>query len=202
MSTKRTKKQPNKETTPTSASKTLVYKPIPVRERPKHIPVVERMKSYDIDTSIPNKYKPYKYNDPIALANRIDEYFKEAEEKHLPVTMSGLAVYLDISRVTLVNYEKTYPDCKELFSAIKRARNKVEASFEGKLVSGMPATGLIFGLKNNFGWKDNLQLDVLVNNDSVFNKEAILNASKELLLELGDGVNSSLNDHSDNNDSK
>lgn len=147
------------------------------------IPLAERMLSYDIDTSVPNKYKPYKYNDPRELAKRIDDYFKVCTDERRPFTMSGLAYYLELSRKTLLNYEKIFPNCVELFSAIKRARMRVEGSLDEKLVSGMPATGLIFALKNNFGWKDQMQLDVTSNGESVFDKESILNASKELLLE-------------------
>ncbi len=144
------------------------------------IPLAERMNTNSIEV---RSGRPFKYNDPLILASRINEYFIVCEEEHKPVTMSGLALHLELSRSSLINYEHHFPNCKELFHAIKNARLRVEASYEGKLVSGIPATGLIFGLKNNFGWKDQMQLDVTSNGESLFDKESILNASRELLLD-------------------
>lgn len=127
--------------------------------------------------------RAFLYDDPLVLKERIEDYFVVMKEENRPPTMSGLAVHLNISRSTLINYEKHYPSNKDLFHAIKFARARVESSLDEKIVSGMPATGLIFNLKNNFGWKDQMQLDVTSNGQSLFDRESILLASKELLME-------------------
>lgn len=142
----------------------------------------EESKTIDlVDKNIFNGRR-FKYDDPIVLENKINEYFAKCDEDSLPYTMSGLAYHLNIQRKTLLNYEKYYPTYKSLFSPVKKARQKIEAQMEMRLISGMPATGLIFNLKNNFEWKDNVQLDVGVNSSTIFDASSILSASKELLL--------------------
>lgn len=126
----------------------------------------------------------FKYDDPAVLRERIEDYFTTIKEENRPATMSGLALHLNISRPTLANYEKHYPLNSNLFGAIKMARARVEASLDEKLVSGMPATGMIFNLKNNFGWKDQHQLDVTSNGASVFDNESLRLASQEILSSI------------------
>ena len=69
-------------------------------------------------------------------------------------TVCGLADYLGIHRKTLLEYEE-----KEEFSdTIKRAKNKIELYLEENLY-GNNVAGLIFNLKNNFGWKDKQEIE-------------------------------------------
>lgn len=87
----------------------------------------------------------------------IDDYF-DGEEIH---TVCGLALALRFdSRQSLINYEGK----DEFLDTIKRAKMRIEAEYEGRLVSGKAnVAGLIFNLKNNFSWKDAQQHDLTVN---------------------------------------
>jgi hypothetical protein len=73
-------------------------------------------------------------------------------QKHYSIT--GLANFLETSRETLINYEER----PEFFDTIKGAKDKVEQYWEGLLI-GANATGPIFNLKNNYGWKDKTEVD-------------------------------------------
>jgi len=54
-----------------------------------------------------------------------------------------------MDRRTLLNYSKD----DKFFPTIKKAKRKIEAYLEEKLVTD-GGTGIIFNLKNNYGWKD------------------------------------------------
>lgn len=71
------------------------------------------------------------------------------EIKQFAPTMSGLALSLGVDRKTITNYANK----DEFFPTIKKARAKVEVALEQGLY-GKSVTGLIFNLKNNFGWAD------------------------------------------------
>lgn len=67
-----------------------------------------------------------------------------------PYTITGLAVWLDTDRDTLIRYES-----KEAFyDAIKRAKSKIHSFWESALYEDKKAAGVIFNLKNNWAWKD------------------------------------------------
>jgi hypothetical protein len=94
--------------------------------------------------------------------NRIKDDSGKYEKKAIqvkeiirPFTITGLAVALDTSRETLLNYE----DRKEFFDTIKRAKEKIHNFTEEKLF-GNNATGVIFNLKNNYDWKDKSALEL------------------------------------------
>lgn len=72
-----------------------------------------------------------------------------------PYTMSGLAYHMGIDRDTLINYGKR----DGFFGTVKRARDKVHADVERRLMEDAP-TGAIFNLKNNFGWKDKTEQEI------------------------------------------
>ena len=67
-----------------------------------------------------------------------------------PYTITGLAVALDTSRETLMNYEKK----EKYFDTIKRAKEMCHNYAEDSLFIGKNPTGAIFNLKNNYGWED------------------------------------------------
>lgn len=124
--------------------------------------------------------RPPLYEEPEVMAAAIDEYFVyiKGEEKEIPIkstdkkgkettkfiteivrypepaTVTGLILYLGFShREALSDYEK-----REGFSDIvRRARMRVEHSYECKLSSNLP-TGSIFALKN-MGWKDKTEVE-------------------------------------------
>jgi len=100
--------------------------------------------------------RPLKFKTPEELENAVNQYFAECEVKEKPKTMSGLALALGIDRKTLVNYSNK----DEYFHTIKRARQIVEQQNEEMLVSGKgSATGIIFNMKNNFGWVDKTEVE-------------------------------------------
>lgn len=54
-----------------------------------------------------------------------------------------------------MQYEKN----SEFSDAIKKAKTKIEESLEQRLLDGKNVVGVIFNLKNNFGWKDQQQVE-------------------------------------------
>ena len=82
-----------------------------------------------------------------------------------PFTFTGLAVFLDTTRRTLLDYESGQYDEEgedgEKFShSIKRAKAIIEQSLEENMINNPKPTGIIFNLKNNFGWRDRTEVDV------------------------------------------
>lgn len=76
-----------------------------------------------------------------------------------PYTVAGLAVYLECSEDTLLNYAKDKRHQKGFFGAIKRAKDIIYGYKQEFLYSGKNPTGAIFDLKNNYGWKDKTEVD-------------------------------------------
>lgn len=115
--------------------------------------------------------KPLRFKTPEELQDAIDEYFAFCDNRistfysakadgvvevldPAPYTMAGLARVLGISRQCLSEYShrEHYGD------AIKAAREKVHEDVERRLME-KNATGAIFNLKNNFGWRDSSQIE-------------------------------------------
>lgn len=69
-------------------------------------------------------------------------------------TVAGLSLALGMSRQALLDYEKK----DEFLDTVKRAKQRIEASIEQRLF-GNSVTGVIFNLKNNFGWKDKTETE-------------------------------------------
>ena len=91
----------------------------------------------------------------------IKEYFVICDEKEKPYTMSGLAYALDMDRKSLLNYSKD----EQFVPTIKKAKEKVEQQLEENALSGKAnATFTIFNLKNNYGWIDKQEQEVVTNN--------------------------------------
>ena len=110
-----------------------------------------------------------KYKTQEQLQKGIDKYFKECDEDKRPYTISGLALSLGIDRSTLVRYTD-----RDLFATqIKEAKQKVQAQLEENALMGKGnAVFTIFNLKNNYGWKDSVE----VNDNRELNKvEELLN---------------------------
>lgn len=120
--------------------------------------------------------RPLKFKSAKQLQEKIDEYFESCYEERWimdqegkwhpvidrhgniekvmvrPFTISGLAVHLETSRQTLVNYENN----AEFFDTIKKAKARIENYTEEQLynTSAKNMVGIIFNLKNNYGWQD------------------------------------------------
>jgi len=92
----------------------------------------------------------------------IDPYGYPLDKEHKPPTVTGLACYLDTTRDLLNDYEK-----KPQFSdTIKRGKQRIEAYNEAMLYNrGVSTAGVIFNLKNNYGWKDKAELETHFKSD-------------------------------------
>lgn len=99
--------------------------------------------------------QPLKFKSVTELQQKIDEYFELEGEQP---TITGLALHLDTNRQTLINYENK----DGYIDTIKKAKMRVEKVMEQKLY-GHNVTGMIFNLKNNFGWKDKTEVEQNVN---------------------------------------
>ncbi len=106
--------------------------------------------------------RPPKYKTAEEMEEAISIYFKNCEKENRPITFSGLAYSIGLSRQGLLNYSKD----ERFFDTIKKAREYVEMTLEERLIgtSGV-ATGIIFNLKNNYGWKDKSEIDANVNTE-------------------------------------
>lgn len=98
--------------------------------------------------------RPLKYKSAAEMQKVIDKYFADCDEKNEPYTVTGLALALDMSRQDLINYQNK----GEFFDTVKKAKQRVEAYIEKKMY-GNNVTGLIFNLKNNFGWVDRQEIE-------------------------------------------
>lgn len=100
--------------------------------------------------------RPKLYSSVEDMQKIIDEYFIMCDEKEKPYTMSGLAYALDMDRRSLLNYSKD----EKFFPTIKKAREKVEQQLEeNALIGKANSTFTIFNLKNNFNWKDAVEVN-------------------------------------------
>jgi hypothetical protein len=100
--------------------------------------------------------RPPKFNSVEELQDKIDEYFQECDEKSRPRTITGLALALDTTRETLLDYQ----DKDEYSYTIKKAKLRCENFAEEHLFSGRNVAGAIFNLKNNYSrWVDRQEID-------------------------------------------
>lgn len=100
--------------------------------------------------------RPRAFKSVEEVEEKINAYFNYCEEKEKPYTMSGLAYYLEVSRQTLVNYSNE----DEYFDTIKKARDRVQMQLEENALSNKAnPTFTIFNLKNNFDWKDKMEVE-------------------------------------------
>ncbi len=99
--------------------------------------------------------RPWKYASKEKLQEDIDKYLKDCKKRQRPPTMAGMALALNMSRQTLINYGRD-----ELFgSVIARARLQVEQWWEEELPVAR-GSGVQFNLKNNFGWRDRSEQEI------------------------------------------
>ncbi len=123
--------------------------------------------------------RPPKFKSIEELQTRIDKYFascwtqkrdkfgnpiyekdkrgrktnKKVLVQSIPYTIAGLATTLDMTRQSILNYERQ----DEFFDTIKRAKQRCEAYAEESLFIGKNPVGAIFNLKNNYGWRDKFE---------------------------------------------
>ena len=103
-----------------------------------------------------NKWgRPLKFKSVEELESKMKSYFNETKIEEWTITW--LAVYLDTSRETLINYQKR----DEYFDTIKKGKDKIEYAYELSLRKRWSSWD-IFWLKN-FGWVDKIQTDNTTN---------------------------------------
>ena len=103
--------------------------------------------------------RPRKFQSVEELQEKIDAYFAGCDEKGEAYTISGLALVMDTNRQTLINYQEL-EEYASFFDTIKKAKLRVESYAENRLYSGQQVAGVIFSLKNNFGWKDKTETEI------------------------------------------
>jgi hypothetical protein len=101
-----------------------------------------------------NMARPRKYDSPDAFNKQVDAFIEQCNEDKLPVTWTGLALYMGFcSRQEIDNYLE-YDGFSD---SVKRAKMIVENAYEIGLMHAKSAAGPIFALKN-FGWSDKQEL--------------------------------------------
>ena len=103
--------------------------------------------------------RPLLFKSVEELEDKIQDYFNYCDENKKPYTITGLAVFLDTDRATLVRYQEKDQFC----NTIKKAKRKVEKQFELNTLKGQyNPTIAIFLMKNNFNYEDKVQQEVAV----------------------------------------
>ena len=126
--------------------------------------------------------RPAKYENPEDMQKIIVEYFNECEKEGKKPTVTGLGYVLGMNRQDLINYEKCfeydrlkqYPDSvrQGFVDTIKDAKRFIESQLVDKLINSTSTPiGVIFALKNNYGWVD---------------KQEVVQTNKEIKVELED----------------
>lgn len=110
--------------------------------------------------------RPLKLKDPKKVQDTVDGYFQECDDKKRPYTITGIALALDVSRVSLLNYEKNYDKNDERYSRevrtiIKRSKLRCQNYAEESLFMGKNVAGVIFNMYNNYDeWTNKSYQDV------------------------------------------
>lgn len=112
-------------------------------------------------------------------SQRPDEEMQWRISEPKTMTISGLAVFLDTSRETLINYQER----PEFFDTIKEAKDIIENHWEQRL-DGSNVTGVIFNLKNNWKWADKTEQEITNPDGSLNNPYA--NLTEDELRALAD----------------
>jgi len=96
--------------------------------------------------------RPLKYTDANVIWDLAQKYFKDCDEKGDPYLITGVALALDTSRSTLIEWENKRDDLSDTIKRIKDICEDWAAKNLAKSNSGQ--IGKIFNLKVNHGWED------------------------------------------------
>jgi len=107
-----------------------------------------------------NAGRPLKFKSAEELQKMIDAYFANCDKKKKPYTITGLALALDTTRETLLDYEER----DEFSDTIKRAKLRCQAYAEEQLFTNRNTAGVIFNMVNNYGWKNKQDIDNNIGN--------------------------------------
>ena len=103
--------------------------------------------------------RPLKFKSRKELQEAVDRYFAMCKEEGEGETLTGLALALDTTRETLLDYEKR----DEFSDTVKRAKLRIEHAYEKRLIARGNG-GDIFALKQ-FGWKDKTEQSINVSGE-------------------------------------
>lgn len=122
-----------------------------LRTRTRYLADVrELMKFPKIDTS-----------DPEQVNQRVDEYLDFCMEHDAMPTLSGAALAIGVGRDTLWTWETGRYRTSGHSNAVKKIRSAIEDSMTRMLMEGkMNPAAAIFLLKNWYGYKDNVDINV------------------------------------------
>lgn len=119
-----------------------------------------------------------KFDNPEAMEAAIGVYFSICDERGVPYTIEGLCAELEVTRQTLLNYEKL-EGYEAFFDTVKRAKRKVEANMvEQALLGKYQSAVSIFLMKNNMGYSNDPK--PLDSDSSSNGREEILKRNLEL----------------------
>lgn len=93
------------------------------------------------------------------VKQKLDKYFDICKKQKKIPSMTGLAMHLKTTRQRIINYQHT----DEFGDLLAHAKLRCENFLEEQMIKGTPPTGIIFILKNNYGWKDRVEVDQTIN---------------------------------------
>lgn len=99
--------------------------------------------------------RPLKYRSAMELERVIENYFQQQDSKEKPYTITGMALFLGMTRKNLIEYGER----ENFVNVINRARARIESQVEDMLLTGKNQAGCIFWLKNQ-GWSDKQEIEV------------------------------------------
>jgi len=106
--------------------------------------------------------RPLKFSSPDEVMTKGLAYFDYCDSNSKPKTITGLALALDTTRETLMDYQN-----KDEFSdTIKALKLRCENYAEEQVFVGKNQAGAIFALKN-YGWRDKNETDITSNGQSL-----------------------------------
>ena len=117
--------------------------------------------------------RPLKFKSVKKLQQKIDEYFDNCDEHEKPYGIVGLAVHLDTTRNTLIDYQGR----PEFSRTIEKAKERCQAWVEQHMLLKGNA-GAIFWMKNH-GWQDKKTLEV--NDITELSKDQLLSKLDSLI---------------------
>jgi len=101
--------------------------------------------------------RPRLYQDHESFAAKVEDYFAFCEDNGKMPTLSGLCYFMGFHDKESFG---TYADYGDDFSrTVKSTRLRMEDDRNQRLANAA-CTGVIFDLKNNWGWKDKTESEV------------------------------------------
>ena len=121
---------------------------------------------------------PIDLNDPVAVEQRVNDYFKACAENDMKPAVSGLGLALHMDRRRLWEIKTDVPnavrmpdECRQI---IKGAYQFMELLWENYMQNGKinPVSGIFLG-KNNFGYQDKQEYVLTPNQSTTIDVKAI-----------------------------